>query len=422
MTALYKTVQTYYYLPVPRSRSLIGLISAELVSLTGSAMTFIALPWFVLATTGSTAKMGWVLAAEMLPIAVVGLPAGSVIARLGAKRTMLISDAARGPLMLVIPILHATGDLSFPALLGVTFAIGVFTAPYFASARIVVPEVAGEDERAVTQVSAVLAGAQQITQIAGPVLAGVLIAATSPSTVLVVDGCTYVFSFLTILLVVKAGRRVAATTESQGIFAGLRFLARDQLLGRLMIAACALNFVVQGLLIGIQALAYFRYDADAKVLGYLFGAFGVGALCGALAAQQLARKADLLKLAAVAIVVMPLPLYLLAVPLPWALSGIVVGAFGFFTPLVNAPIAGVLTVRTPEALRPKVITAVFTVATIAGPLGFLAAGEALRYVSLSTFFLVLSALMTIGGLAFAAVLLRNSSAPRVASMADAASS
>src|SRR5947199_2038000 len=99
-----------------RNRSLLGLVAAELVSLTGSAMTFVALPWFVLATTGSTAKMGWVLAAEMLPIAIVGIPTGSLIARLGAKRTMLVSDAARGPLILVIPILHHTGHLSFPAL------------------------------------------------------------------------------------------------------------------------------------------------------------------------------------------------------------------------------------------------------------------------------------------------------------------
>jgi hypothetical protein len=67
-----------------------------------------------------------------------------------------------------------------------------------------------------------------------------------------------------------------------------------------------------------------------------------------------------------------------------------------------------------------VITAVFSVATIAGPLGFLAAGEALRYISLSTFFVVVSALMTLGALAFAAVLLRNSSVSDVVSMPDVA--
>ena len=42
----------------------------------GSATTFVALPFFVLVTTGSTAKMGWVLGAEMLPVAPFGIPAG----------------------------------------------------------------------------------------------------------------------------------------------------------------------------------------------------------------------------------------------------------------------------------------------------------------------------------------------------------
>ena len=78
-----------------RDRSLIGLLTAELVSLTGSAMTLVALPWFVLATTGSTTKMGWVLGAELAAVALLGIPSGTVIARIGAKRTMLVCDAAR---------------------------------------------------------------------------------------------------------------------------------------------------------------------------------------------------------------------------------------------------------------------------------------------------------------------------------------
>ena len=401
---------------MPRSRSLTGLIAAELVSLTGSAMTFIALPWFVLATTGSTAKMSWVLAAEMLPVAIVGIPAGSVIARLGAKRTMLVCDGARGPLLLVIPILHGTGHLSFAALLVVTFAIGVFTAPYVASSRVVVPEIVGDDERTVAQVNALLAGANELTQIAGPVLAGVVIAAASPSTVLVVDGCSYLASFLTIALLVSVGSAVASTAESRGVFAGLRFLLRDSLLGPVTIVACALNFAVQGMIVGLQALAYFRYDADARVLGLLFGGFGLGALCGALAAQRLVRTVELPKLAAIAIVAMPLPLFLLAFSLPWPASIAIVAGVGFFTPLVNAPLMGLLTVRTPEALRAKVLTALFTVASLAGPLGFVAAGEALRYVPLSRFFIVLPALFTIGALAFAGVLLRNRRSPDAPSL------
>jgi MFS family permease len=390
-----------------RNRSLAGLVVAELVSLTGSSMTFVALPWFVWATTGSTAKMGWVLAAEMAPMAIFGIPAGTLIAKLGGKRTMLLSDAARGPLMLVIPILYHTGHLSFAALLGATFAVGIFAAPYFGSSRLVVPEVAGEDEQAVASVNAVLSGANQLTQLAGPVLAGVLIAATSPATVLVIDGCTYVFSFLTIALVVRAGKRITGTERSKGVFAGLKFLLRDSLLGPIMISACVINFVAQGIVLGVQALAIFRYDANPHVVGFLFAGFGVGALCGALVAQQLTQKVDLLKLAAVAIVAMPIPLFLLSPRLPWGAALVVVGGFAFFTPLVNAPVIGMLTVRTPADLRPKVMTAVMTVATLAGPLGFITAGYALRHVALGSFFIALPALLTLGSLAMAAVLLRQ---------------
>jgi len=334
-----------------------------------------------------------------------------LIARLGAKRTMLISDAARGPLLTVLPVLYWTHHLSFPAILAATFAVGCFTAPYFASSRIVIPEVAGEDERAVTEVGAVLAGANQLTQIAGPVLAGVLIAATSAAAVLVVDAGTYVFSFLTILTVVRAGGRVEQTPESKGLLAGLRFLGRDRLLGPLLVAACALNFVAMGVIIGVQGLAYSVYHRDAHVVGFLFGGFGAGALLGALTAQQLASRADLLKMAAVAILGMPIPIYFLAISMPAAAATFVVGCFGFTAPLVNAPIIGILTVRTPQALRPKVMTAVMTVASLAGPLGFVGAGEALRVVSLHTLFLIVAVSLTVASFFFAAVLLRGRGSP-----------
>jgi MFS family permease len=104
-------------------------------------MTFVALPWFVLVTTGSAERMGWVLAAELAPLAFFGVFTGSLVARLGAKRAMLLADAGRGPLMTLIPILWWTHHLSFAALLATTFAVGTFSAIYFPSARLILPEV-----------------------------------------------------------------------------------------------------------------------------------------------------------------------------------------------------------------------------------------------------------------------------------------
>jgi hypothetical protein len=45
------------------------------------------------------------LAAEILPMALFGIPSGSAVARLGSRRTMLVSDAVRAPLIALVPLL-----------------------------------------------------------------------------------------------------------------------------------------------------------------------------------------------------------------------------------------------------------------------------------------------------------------------------
>jgi MFS family permease len=421
MVGLYKTVRSFYIIRVTllRNRSLGALMAAEFVSLGGSSMTFVALPWFVLATTGSTAKMGWVLAAELVPVGVLGIPSGAVIGRLGAKRTMNISDAARAPLMALIPILHWTGHLTFAGLLAITFAIGCFLAPYYASSRLILPEIVGEDETLVAQGSAYVQAVNQLTQLGGPILAGLLIAWISAPTVLLIDAFTYLFSFLVIAIFVRAGRRAEPTEAARGILAGVKFLARDRLLGPTLAAAAVLNFVGQGLVATLPVLVFRRYGADAKILGWFFAAFGGGALAGSILASQLVRKVPLLRLTAAAILAMSLPLWLLSVSMPWWLVFLVIAAFGFCAPLVNAPMIAVLTMRTPEPLRPKVMTAVMTISGIVGPLGFLAAGLGLQYVSLTFVFLFVAGGFTVGAIAFSAAVRNGDAQPQAAVPAPA---
>ncbi|TMK62388.1 MAG: MFS transporter [Actinobacteria bacterium] len=256
------------------NRSLAAVMAAELVSLTGAAMTFVALPWFVLVTTGSTARMGWVLAAELLPVGVFGIPCGAIVARLGAKRTMNIADAARAPLVALIPILHWTGHLSFPLLLGITFASGCFLAPYYASSRLILPEVVGDDEQVVAQGSAFVQAVTQLTQLGGPIIGGLLIAWIGAPKVLLIDAATYAFSFVVIFTFVRAGKRVPQDDSSRGLLAGVRYLVHDRLLGPTLAAAAVVNFVAQGLVATLPVLVFRRYGADAKVVGFLFAAFG----------------------------------------------------------------------------------------------------------------------------------------------------
>jgi len=385
-----------------RNRSLLAILAAELVSLTGSAMTYVALPWFVLVTTGSTARMGWVLAAELLPVGLLGLPAGSAIARLGAKRTMNVADAARVPVMTAIPVLHWTGHLTFPLLLVCAFLLGCFMAPYASSSRLVLPEVLGADEGLVAQASAFVQAGTQLSQLGGPILAGVLIAWLSAPAVLVVDAATYAFSFVVIATFVRAGKRVAQDDASRGLFAGLRYVLRDPVLRPMMAALAFINFAALGLIGSLPVLALRRFDADPKIAGFFFAAFGAGALLGSVVAAQVVRRVPLLKLAGLAILGMALPLWFLPLTLPWPVVVVLLGGFGFCAPLVNAPMLGILTVRPPEALRPKVMTAVMTLSVSIGPLGFLAVGQALQHVSMRVVFLAIAAGFTAGALAFSA--------------------
>ena len=135
-----------------------ALIAAEMMSILGSRMTYLALPWFVLVTTGSPAKMTIVLAAEILPMAIFGIPSGMVVERLGARTTMLVCDAARAPLLASLPILHSLDLLSFPLLLLLVFVLGCFMAPYFSAQRVILPELVGEDEATIAQANSMIEG------------------------------------------------------------------------------------------------------------------------------------------------------------------------------------------------------------------------------------------------------------------------
>jgi MFS family permease len=362
---------------VLRNRPLVALLTAEAVSSLGSQMTFLALPWFVLVTTGSAAKMSIVLAVELLPVALLGIPSGALISRLGARTTMVVGDAARAPLMLAIPLLHEAGLLTFPLLLVFVFAIGCFLAPYFSAQRLILPELVGDDERTVAQANAIVEGTQRATALLGPSLAGVLIAVIGATNVLYVDAVSFFVSFLILATFVPRRPPVAESEDARGLLAGIRFLLHDPLLRVLAVTALFLNMFGQMLSASLPVLAFDEFDQSSKIAGLFFAAFGAGSLVGAILAVKIVPRFDPIRLGAVALVALTVPLPLLGLPLPAAAVIVVLFVGSIFGPLVNAPLIGVLTMRTPEALRPKVMTGVLTSALLAGPIGLIVVGPLL---------------------------------------------
>jgi predicted permease len=101
-----------------------------------------------------------------------------------------------------------------------------------------------------------------------------------------------------------------------------------------------------------------------------------------------------------------LPIWILVAQPPLGLALIALGLSAFANPFVNAPFFGILTTRTPEALRAKVMTAVITLATIAGPLGLLVAGPLIEQAGLPWTFGIVAGGETAVSLLFIALLAR----------------
>ncbi len=390
-----------------QKKPLTALVTSEIVSILGSRMTYLALPWFVLVTTGSAAKMTLVLAAEVLPMAVFGIPSGTLVERLGARNTMLVCDAARAPLLASLPLLYAADLLSFPLLLVLVFVLGCFMAPYFAAQRVILPELVGEDEQAIAQGNSVIEGGTAFASLAGPALAGILIPFLGAPNVLYVDAATYVVSFILLAGFVPKTRRIAADAARRGVLAGIRFLLRDPLLGPLSGTVIVLNFLGSGLSATLPYYAYDSFSGDAKIAGLFFTALGAGALVGSVAAVLVIKRVHPLKLAAFGIVALSLPLWLLPLGLPaWGVMAALFTAT-LFTPLVNGPVIGVITARTPFELRPKMMTALISISTLATPLGFLVAGQLLEPWGVSRVLAAVAVGMTATALVFAAIALRH---------------
>jgi len=357
-----------------RERAIVSLLAAEVVSNLGSRMTWLALPWFVLVTSGSPTRMGIVFAVEAVPIAVLGIPSGSVVQRFGARTTMLVCDLARAPLIALVPLLHALHALSFGVLLALVFLAGVFTAPYSASQRLVLPEVVGEDERTVMQANSLLEGAQRFTGLAGPASAGGLIALLGATNVIWIDAASFLAAFALVAAAVPQRARTRVGDADRGILAGLRFVLRDRVLAPIVLEIVLVGAFVPLLFAGLPLLAYERYGRSAVVAGVLASAWSGGALAGAFGAYRVALRSSPARVAATAAPWFALPIAALVFDVPVWVAAAALGVAGFAAPFLNAPIFSLLTLRSPPALRGKVLTTASTAEVATQPVGYALTG------------------------------------------------
>jgi MFS family permease len=186
-----------------RTRGFVGLMTAEAISLFGGRMTFLALPWLVLVTTGSATRTGVIAFAEMVPYVLVSAAGGPLVDRMGHRRTAIVMDLASALVVGAIPLLYRTGGLAFEVLVILVMAAGAARGLGDSGKRVLFPVVVARAGVDMTRATTIRDGLSRAATLIGAPVAGVLIAATDAPTVLLLDAASFVVSALIVASLVR---------------------------------------------------------------------------------------------------------------------------------------------------------------------------------------------------------------------------
>ncbi|WP_250006069.1 MFS transporter [Actinoplanes sp. M2I2] len=163
-----------------------GLLTAEAVSLAGSHIATVAVPWLVLVTTGSATRVGVVALAQTLPFVLAGVLGGALVDRTSPRRVAIAADVAGAVAVSVIPVLHLLGQLTFGRLVAAVMIAGAVGGCGNIAKRALLPLAVEASGTPMTRATALFDGFGRAALLVGLPLGGVLVAAFGPATVLIV--------------------------------------------------------------------------------------------------------------------------------------------------------------------------------------------------------------------------------------------
>ena len=368
------TTQTKTHNPIP----LYSLFVANAISLVGNVFSLIAIPWFVLQTTGSAAQTGVTGFFTILPVVLAGFLGGTLIDRLGYKKTSILADIASGVTTALIPLIHLTIGLEFWQLLILVFLGALLDTPGSTAREALLPELAEQAGMPIERVTSLTHVIERGARLVGAPLAGLLIGVMGTANVLWLDAASFFVSAAIIGFVISAPK-FAEKEEKTGKYFdelrdGLRFIARDKLILSIVIMVMLTNFL-DAIFGGVVQPVYVKeVFGDALDLGLLLAANGGGAVVGGLIfaaiGHRLPRHATFV--AAFVLTGFRFWVYALYPPLAVLIATTFITSIGAGP--INPIIGAVEFERIPPNMRGRVFGAVTAGAWIAMPLGMLLGG------------------------------------------------
>jgi MFS family permease len=271
------------------------LLAADAISGFGSPITLLAVQSLVLLDLhGSATDVGLVSAARWLPYLVLGIVVGALVDRRRRQPIMVATDTLLGVLLLVVPVLWWLDRLTLPVLLVVMTGVGLLSLFGDAAAQSIVPRVVPGPR--LQEAHARIDQSSAVAQVAGPAVAGAIVAVVGAAVSVVADAASYVVSAVLVRGIpvdepepVPAAHGAPLRTQ---VREGLAWVYRQRRLGSLAVVTHAW-FVCNAMLTPVFAtFVLLDLGASTIVLGAALAAAGLGSLVGASVTTRVGRRLD----------------------------------------------------------------------------------------------------------------------------------
>ncbi|UQX01363.1 MFS transporter [Streptomyces sp. RerS4] len=382
-------------------RPFAALLAANTISIAGSSLTLIGVPWFVLQTTGSAGQAGVVAFCATLPIVIAALVGGPVIDRIGRRRLSALSDLVCALSVGAIPLLHHAGLLEFWMLCALMAVGGLVHTPGLTARYVLLPSLAEHAGTTVARAASLYDAVSRGARMLGAAVSGVLIAVFGAETVLLLDAVTFAASALLVFAFVRgvpaaepqpSGTKASFASYRTELAEGWRFLTGSRLLLGITVMVMATNGLDQGWSAVLLPVHGEESLGGATTLGLMVSLFGGFALLGALLYGAWGDRFSRRAVFAGAFLVSGCTRYVVAAftdtPLPLAVT---MALAGLGAGVLNPILTTVVYESVPEEMRSRVSSVSTAGSELAMPLGGLAAGLLVDGAGLTTALLLFGA-------------------------------
>lgn len=324
------------YLALLSDRRFLCFWGGFTISVAGDAMTRVALVWYVLDRTGSSAALGLLTFCSFAPIVVGGLVAGWVLDRFDRRGVMIVDSVVRGLAVLSIPLAEAADILTLPHIYAVATVHGFLMMIPLAGVPTILPSIVPA-ERLGTANALETLGYTMSGMIGAPA-AGLLVAGIGAPGVLWFDAASY-FAFATLLATVRLEPRAVSPKtpeirQATGFGAPLRLLFGQPILLGTTLMYLVLNIGGGALLVWLPLWAATAPDGGPGLYGGLMGTIAAGQLVSATATGFLPASAPQGRLICMALAIVGLSVLPFAVGAPLPVLFIGMAAYGIaYAPL-----------------------------------------------------------------------------------------